>query len=109
MVSKQRRWHGYLRALSGAIALAVWLLSVGVALAGAPARPYRVAVLTPGLLFNLALEGLREGLTQLGYHEERDITFLVEDAQGDVASLSGRAANIVEAKPDVIFTVGTVA
>src|SRR6266851_8831643 len=76
---------------------------------GAPARYYQVAVLTPGLAFSPALEGLREGFAQLGYHEGKDIAFMVEDVQGEVASLAGRAASIVEAKPDVIFTVGTAA
>jgi hypothetical protein len=80
------RWHGCLRVWSGTVVLAVWSLCASIALAGAPAPPYRVAVLTPGLPFNLALEGLREGLTQLGYHEGKDLTFLVEDAQGEVAS-----------------------
>ena len=32
---------------------------------------------------------------------------MVEDVQGEVASLAKRAAKIVEAKPDVIFTIST--
>ena len=91
------------------VILAVSALCVSVALAGAPARHYQVAVLTPGLAFSPALEGLREGFAQLGYHEGKDIAFMVEDVQGEVASLAGRAASIVEAKPDVIVTVGTAA
>ncbi len=107
MGSQHLQWHGCLSAWSGTVALTIWLLCVGVALAGAPARPYRVAVLLPGLTFSPALEGFREGLAQLGYHEEKDIAFMVEDAQGEVASLASRAARLVEAKPDVIFTVST--
>jgi len=57
----------------------------------------------------LALEGLREGLTQLGYHEGNNLAFMVEDVQGKVASLASDAAKIVEAKPDLIFTIGTAA
>jgi putative ABC transport system substrate-binding protein len=68
-----------------------------------------VAVLTLGGYYYLALEGLREGLAQLGYHEGQDISFMVEDAQGEVDTLASRAARIVEAKPDLIFTIGTVA
>jgi hypothetical protein len=34
----------------------------------------------------VALEGLCEGLVQLGYHEGRDIAFVVEDVQGKVDS-----------------------
>src|SRR6266540_6065118 len=97
--------HGYLRLWCGAVLLAVWALLVGGVPVEAQSPRYRVAVLTPGLPFNLALEGLREGLAQLGYKEEKGLTFLVEDVQGDVASLADRAAKIVEAKPDVIFTI----
>src|SRR5438132_590397 len=90
-----------------AVVLAV--LTLGVSLAGAQPRHYRVAVLTPGLLYNLALEGLREGLAQFGYDEVKDIAFIVEDARGDVGSLTSRAAKLVEAQPDLIFTIGTAA
>ena len=109
MGSQHLQWHGCLRAWSGTVALTIWLLCVGVALAGAPARPYRVAVLTLGGPYYVALEGLREGLAQVGYHEGQDISFMVEDVQGEVNTLADRAARIVEAKPDLIFTIGTVA
>jgi putative tryptophan/tyrosine transport system substrate-binding protein len=88
------------------VLLAVWTLLVAGAPVGAQSPRYRVAVLTPGGTFNMALEGLREGLAQLGYHEGKDIAFLVEDAQGKVASLAEQTAKLVEAKPDVIFTIG---
>ena len=107
MATKCIRRHRCLSAWCGAVILAVVTLWVSVSLADAPARHYRVAVLTPGLAFSPALEGLREGLVQLGYHEGKDIAFMIEDAQGEVASLASRAARLVEAKPDVIFTVST--
>src|SRR3989442_3190647 len=90
-----------------AAVLAVVTLCIGVALVGAQPRHHRVAVLLPRQTFNLALEGLREGLAQLGYQEGKNLTFMVENAQGDVASLPNRAARLVEAKPDVLFTVTT--
>ena len=103
------RRHRALRPSFTARVLAVWALCVSVALAGTSARPYRVAVLTLGWPQNVALEGLREGLAQLGYHEGQDISFLVEDVQGEVGTLAERAARIVEAQPDLIFTIGTPA
>jgi putative ABC transport system substrate-binding protein len=66
-----------------------------------------VAVLSPGLRYNLVLEGLREGLAHLGYTEGKDLTFLVEDAHGDITSLASRAARLVAAKPDLLFTITT--
>ena len=99
--------HRYVRASCGALLLAVWaLLGTGFPVEAQSPR-YRVAVLTPGGAFSPALEGFREGVTQLGYQEGKNLTLIVEDAQGEVASLASRATKTVEAKPDVIFTVST--
>jgi ABC-type uncharacterized transport system substrate-binding protein len=99
--------HRYVRASCGALLLAVWaLLGAGFPVEAQSPR-YRVAVLTPGGAFSPALEGFREGVTQLGYQEGKNLTLIVEDAQGEVASLASRATKTVEAKPDVIFTVST--
>jgi putative ABC transport system substrate-binding protein len=102
-VQQHRPWRPW----CVAVLLAVWTLLGNGGPVGAQSPRYRVAVLTPGETYNRALEGLREGLAQLGYKEGKDITFLVEDAQGEVASLADRAARLVEAKPDVIFTMAT--
>jgi putative ABC transport system substrate-binding protein len=97
---------GYLRPWCEAVLWALWALLISGVAVEAHSPRYRVAVLNPGGTFNVALEGLREGLAQLGYQEGQEITFLVEDVQGKVASLAERAAKLVEAKPDVIFTLG---
>jgi putative tryptophan/tyrosine transport system substrate-binding protein len=83
------------------------VLLVGVSGFGAQGRQFRVAVLTPGPIAAPAVDGLREGLAQLGYLEGKNVAYMVEDAQGEVANLANRAATIAEAKPDVIFTIGT--
>lgn len=74
---------------------------------GAQSSGYRVAVLTPGVTFTPVLEGLRGGLARLGYEEGKHLTFIVEDTQGTVPDIVDRAAKLVKAKPDVLFTVGT--
>lgn len=99
--------NGKPHAWLGAVFLASVALSGNVTWAGAPTRSYRVAVLTPGMAFGPVLEGLREGFTQLGYHKDKDITLIIEDAHGEVAGLAHLAARLVEAQPDVIFTVST--
>src|SRR5437870_12437900 len=109
MKTKCMRWNRFLRLWFGAVVLAVWALCVSVALAGTSAHHYRVAILTLGGLHNVALEGFREELARRGYHEGQDISFMVEDVQGEVGTLADRAARIVEAKPDLIFTIGTAA
>jgi ABC-type uncharacterized transport system substrate-binding protein len=73
--------------------------------ATAQGRQVRVGVLTSGETYNQALVGLREGLAQLDYREGHNLTLMIEDAGGDVAGLADRAAKIVQAKPDVVFTI----
>jgi putative ABC transport system substrate-binding protein len=103
----RRQQQRGLRAWCGAIVLAVVALGVGVALAEAQARPYRVAVFTPGLSFHPVLEGLQKGLAQLGYVEGKNVTLVVEDTQGAVPDLAQRAARLAAAHPDVLITVTT--
>jgi len=53
------------------------------------------------------LEGLKEGLEHLGYVPGKNVTLVVEDTHGAVPDLVQRAAQLAEAKPDVLVTVGT--
>jgi putative tryptophan/tyrosine transport system substrate-binding protein len=85
----------------------VLMLLWGVGAADAQSAGRVIGVLTPGLTFAPVLEGLREGLGKLGYRDNVDIRFLVEDSQGEIASLPARAARLVQAQPDVLFTVVT--
>src|SRR5712691_4549539 len=101
------RQRGFLRSWCGVVVLVVLTLCIGVALAGDQARHYRVAVLTPGLSFVPVLEGLQEGLAQLGYVEGKNVTLVVEDTHGAVPDLAQRAARLAAAQPDVLVTVGT--
>jgi ABC-type uncharacterized transport system substrate-binding protein len=98
---------GYRRLGLGAAVLIVWVVLTGASASAPRSMPYRVGVLTSRLAFNLTLEGLREGLAQLGYREGENLTFFVENAQGEVASMAKLAAKLVKAKPDVMFTVTT--
>lgn len=66
-----------------------------------------IAVLTPGLSYEPVLDGLREGLLKFGYREGKNLTLTLEDSKGETANLDGRVAKLIEAKPDLIFTVAT--
>ena len=90
------------------VILAVSALWGGVSLAGASARHYQVAVFTAGLTDNLVVEGLQEGLAQLGYVEGKNVTLIVEDTHGVPPDLDQRAARLVATNPDVLVTVGTI-
>src|SRR6266704_2513001 len=107
-VMQRMRHRRYLRSWFGAVVLSVSAFCIGVALADAPARHYQVAVFTNGLTASPVLEGLQEGLAQLGYVAGKNITFLVEDTHGVVADLAQRAERLTAANPDVLVTVGTI-
>jgi putative ABC transport system substrate-binding protein len=106
-MTKRRQHDGWARPGCGAMLLVLWVLLGGGFPVAAQSPRHRVAVLTPGGAFSPVLEGFRAGLAQLGYQEGKDIALVVDDAQGDVASLASRAAQIVAAKPDLMFTVST--
>jgi putative ABC transport system substrate-binding protein len=101
--------QGRLRPWFGVPLLAVCVLLVGGFPVAAQTPHYRVAVLTFSSAFNMTIEGIQEGLAQLGYHEEKNLSLLIEDAQGEVSNLASRAASIVEAKPDLIVAITTAA
>jgi putative ABC transport system substrate-binding protein len=107
MTPSIRQRYGYRQLGVWVVSLAASVLLLAVSRIEAQVRQFRVGALTSGGTFNLALDGLREGLTQLGYHEGKDVAFMVEDAQGEVASLADRAARVVAAKPDLIFTMAS--
>jgi putative ABC transport system substrate-binding protein len=88
------------------IRLALWFCLVSVS-SLAQASEFRVGVLTPGGSYDLVWEGLREGLGKLGYREGANMKFLLEDAKPTDLNFVDRAAKLVQAKPDVIFTVAT--
>ena len=67
----------------------------------------RVAVFTPGLIWEPIEAGFREGMARLRYKEGQNITFIVEDTRGSAADLPSRVAKLLAAKPDVLFTVMT--
>jgi hypothetical protein len=60
------RRNKFLRSWLAAVVLAVLALGVSVGLARDQARHYQVAVFTNGLTASPVLEGLQEGLAQLG-------------------------------------------
>jgi putative ABC transport system substrate-binding protein len=67
-----------------------------------------IGVLTPGVIYEPIMEGLRQGLEKLGHREGRDLRIVVEDSKGDMLNWIVRAAKLMESKPDVILTVTTL-
>ena len=102
---RQRECH---RRWLAAIFLAIGWILIGALPLEAQSSRHRVAVLTPGLSYDPALLGLREGLARLGYEEGKNLIFTVEETKGAAAdAVQAAAKRLVEAKPDVFFAVST--
>jgi putative tryptophan/tyrosine transport system substrate-binding protein len=86
--------------------LALVVLLVCSSWAQSPA-PRRLAVLTPGGDFGAVLEGLREGLAQLGYAEGGQVTFIIEDTKMETLDPVKAAMRLLATKPDLLLTVAT--
>jgi putative ABC transport system substrate-binding protein len=67
----------------------------------------RIGVLTPGGDFGAVLDGLRQGLAQLGYVEGKEVSLIVEDTKMETLDPVKAAMRLIAAKPDLLVTVAT--
>ncbi len=78
--------------------------------AGAPAaergKPIRIGVLTEGFGPTSGSVGLRDGLKELGYQEDKDFVIGVRFTQGNPDELPAAARKLVQQGVDILFTEG---
>jgi len=96
---------GSFKVLFEVVFLAIWIMVMGVSAVGAQPSGYRIGVLTPGGDFGPVLEGLRQGLAQLGYEEGKQINFIIEDTKMETLDPVKSAMRLLEAKPHLLVTV----
>ena len=70
-------------------------------------RVYRVGVITLGGTYNAAIDGLREGLRELGLEEGKQFVLHVRDTKGDRTLVEAAARSLEEEKVDLIYALGT--
>jgi putative ABC transport system substrate-binding protein len=87
--------------------LALALLAAPLWAPAQEARVYRVGVLHLGGLYVAAVDGLRDGLKQLGLEEGRQVIFHVRDVRGDPKALPGAARGLESERVDVIYSILT--
>jgi putative ABC transport system substrate-binding protein len=75
----------------------------GTAHAVEHARPIRIGALTSSWGPTPEIVGLREGLLELGYREDKDFVLGVRFTQGDIAALPAAARQLVENGVDLIL------
>jgi putative ABC transport system substrate-binding protein len=86
--------------------LLVGMLLTGHAFGAERDRPVRIGVLTEGFGPTSGAVGLRDGLKDLGYREDRDFVIGVRFTQGDATALPAAARELVQQKVDILFTEG---
>jgi len=86
--------------------LLIALTSLGTSDAGAVERPkpIRIGALTDSWGPTPGVIGLRDGLTDLGYRENRDFVIGVRFTEGNIAALPQAARELVKQGVDILFT-----
>ena len=99
----QNRW---LRVLSLLILIAP--LRMGGLGYAEPASPFRIGVLTDSWGATPHVQGLRDGLSDLGYREDRDFTVGIRFTQGRREDLHEAASDLAQARAELILTTSIV-
>jgi putative tryptophan/tyrosine transport system substrate-binding protein len=93
--------------LGRALALILALLAAPLAVEAQQARVYRVGVVLQGGLYFSAIDGLRDGLRELGLEEGKQLVFHVRDGKSDLKSVEAAARSLEGEKVDLIYAVTT--
>ena len=103
-MSAARPWRAH-ALLRGATVLAAVAILAGSSAQAESTRPYRVGVLNEAFSANHpAVEGLKEGLRELGFVEGRDVAYEIRFTKGEPGATAAAAEELVKAGVDVIFT-----
>src|SRR5258708_38842396 len=78
------------------------LASVHLAEAQQP-KVYRVGVIHEGGPFGVAVDGLKDGLQELGFVEGKQYILAIHDVKGDPNAIEGAAKSLEREKVDLIY------
>jgi putative ABC transport system substrate-binding protein len=87
------------------VVLAVLSLSLVHPAEAQQVKPARIGVLLQGGPWYEAIDGLRQGLRELGYEEGKQFTLDVRDSKGDVKAVEEAARNLERDKVRLIYAV----
>jgi putative ABC transport system substrate-binding protein len=83
------------------------LLAAPLAVEAQQARVYRVGVVLHGGPYFSSIDGLRDGLRELGLEEGKHFVLLVRDSKGDLKSAEAAARSLEAEKVDLIYALTT--
>jgi putative tryptophan/tyrosine transport system substrate-binding protein len=87
--------------------LAGGLLAAPLAVEAQPARVYRVGVVLHGGPYFSSIDGLRDGLRELGLEEGKHFVLLVRDSKGNLKSAEAAVRSLEAEKVDLIYAMTT--
>jgi len=70
-------------------------------------KVYRVGVIHEGGPFGVAVDGLKDGLRELGFAEGKQYVLAIHDVKGDPKAIEGAAKSLEKEKVDLLYAVGT--
>src|SRR5262245_59885497 len=90
-----------------ALALVALILASVLLAAAGQVKFYRVEVIHQGGPYGAVLDGLRDGLQQLGYEEGKHFAMEIQDTKGDLKAVEAAARNVERDRVDVVYAVST--
>ncbi len=95
------------RAVVGLFTLVLGVLSLSLLAEAEQAKVYRVGVILPGGLYYAVIEGLRDGLRELGLAEGKHFVLEIRDTKGDLKAVEAVARDLEREKVNLIYAVST--
>ncbi len=89
------------------ISLILALFAAPLAAEAQQPRIYRVGVVHQGGMYSQTVDGLRDGLRELGLEEGKGLLLQVHDAKGNLKSVEATARSLEGEKVDLIYAVAT--
>ncbi len=93
----------------GSVLLATFLLVPALPASAQQPKSYRVGVIHQGGPYQAVVDGLRDGLRQLGYEEGKRLLLDVRDAKGDLKAVEEAARIFERERVQLIYAVTTSA
>lgn len=74
-----------------------------------PGKSYRVGLSTfvPAPIFDMAINGFKDGMRDLGFVEGENLTLAAQHANGDMSFLNQTTADLLRQRPDVLVVMTT--
>jgi ABC-type uncharacterized transport system substrate-binding protein len=92
-----------------AIALSSLFLALSLSAQAQQPKTYRIGVIQSAAPFSAVVEGLRNGLKELGYEDGKQVRLEIRDTKGDLNAVKEAAQTFERDKVNLIYVVGTSA